>query len=218
MEALIAQQDVCDLMTEAGALINGHFVLTSGRHAPIYINKDAIFRCPGLTSFLCSIFAFHFRHKHVEVVAGPTVGGVALTQWTAHYLQLLTKKHVQSIFIDEGPEKSRIIKRGYDKVVKGRRVLMVEDITTTAGSVMKSIEAVRKSGALNVVGVGVLFNRNPENNTAETLGVPELFCLVKEKCPDWLEEECPLCKDGTPINTEVGKGREFLAKKEGGNT
>lgn len=107
-----------------------------------------------------------------------------------------------------------VIKRGYDKVITGKRVLVVEDVLTTGGSAREVIEAVRALDG-EVVGLGVLCNRG--GITAEDVGgVPELFALVNVKLDAWDEAECPLCAKGVPINTDVGKGREFLARKAAG--
>ena len=105
-----------------------------------------------------------------------------------------------------------VIKRGYDKLIKGKRVLVVEDILTTGGSVKKVIEATRAIGG-EVVGLGVLCNRG--GIMPQDVGnVPKLFSLVNIKLDAWSEADCPLCAKGVPINTDVGKGREFLARKK----
>lgn len=213
MRALVTQEALWKLMEDLEVLLKGHFVLTSGRHGREYANKDVLFRYPGAMDFLASIIAFHFRSNDVYVVAGPTVGAVALVQRTAQHLQLLTGRPVEAVFVDEGPEKSRIIKRGFDQVVKGQRVLMVEDVLTTSGSAKKSVGAVTDAGG-SVMGVAALVNRRPENNTAESLGVPELFSLVEHEFDDWEESACPLCRDGVDITLSPGKGREYLAAKE----
>ena len=91
------------------------------------------------------------------------------------------------------------------------RVLVVEDILTTGGSVKKVIEATRAIGG-EVVGLGVLCNRG--GITSHDVGdVPKLFALVNVTLESWTEAECPLCAKGIPINTDVGKGRDFLARK-----
>jgi orotate phosphoribosyltransferase len=103
-----------------------------------------------------------------------------------------------------------VFKRGYDKLIKGKNVLVVEDVLTTGGSARRTAEAVRACGG-TVVGLGVLNNR--AGLTPEQLGVPKLysvFDLTMESCPP---EECPLCKTNVPINTTVGHGAEFLRQQ-----
>ena len=93
-----------------------------------------------------------------------------------------------------------------------KRVLVVEDILTTGGSARKVVEAVRAIGG-NVVGVGVLCNRG--GVTAQDLAnVPKLEVLVNISLDAWNEADCPLCKQGVPVNPDVGKGREFLARRQ----
>jgi orotate phosphoribosyltransferase len=101
-----------------------------------------------------------------------------------------------------------MIKRGYDKFLPGRKVLIVEDVLTTGGSVRKVIELAKNLKA-HVAGVGALCNRG--GITQESLQVPLFFPLLTVDLASWSAEECPLCKKGVPINTQVGKGKEFLA-------
>lgn len=105
-----------------------------------------------------------------------------------------------------------VFKRGYDKYVTGRKVLIVEDILTTGSTVKKVVEAVRAIGG-EVVAVAALCNRG--GVTAADIGdVPELFSLIDIALEMWDAENCPLCASGVPINTSVGKGQEFLDKHE----
>jgi len=107
-----------------------------------------------------------------------------------------------------------VIKRGYDKFVAGKNVLVVEDVLTTGGSAKKVAEATRAIGG-NIVGLGVLCNRGGIT-PQDVADPPELFALVNMNLDSWDEEECARvgpCSKGVPINTEVGKGREYLARK-----
>ncbi len=105
-----------------------------------------------------------------------------------------------------------VIKRGYDKQVSGKRVLVVEDVLTTGASAGHVVEVTRVMGG-DVVGLGALCNRG--GVTPEDVGgVPKLHALVDVTLDTWTEEECLLngpCSEGVPVNTDVGKGREFLA-------
>ncbi len=203
--------DVLALLAQAGALItNDHLVYTSGRHGASYVNKDALYPHTAATSAVCARFAEHFAGAQVDVVAGPTVGGVILAQWTAHHLSAATGREVLAVFAEEepGPEKRRAFRRGYDALVAGKRVLVVEDILTTGGSIRLVIEAVAAAGG-HVVGAGALVNRG--GITAAQIGAPELYCLATSPLESFAAEECPLCAAGVPVNTTVGKGAAFLA-------
>ncbi len=119
------------------------------------------------------------------------------------------------VYAEKADDETFVIRRGYDKLVAGKRVLVVEDVLTTGGSAKKVVEAVRAIGG-EVIGLGVLCNRG--GITPQDVGdVPELFALVNVKLDAWDEEECLRtgpCSKGIPINTDVGKGREYLAKKQ----
>ena len=206
------RQEVLQVLYEVGAVItNSHIVYTPGRHGTAYVNKDAVYPHTRITSALCLAIAEEFADRSVEAVIAPAVGGVILSQWTAHHLSEITKIEVLGVYAEkEGG--IFVIKRGYDKLVTGRNVLVVEDVLTTGGSAKKVIEATRALGG-NVVGLGVLCNRGgimPQ----DVANPPDLFALVDVKLDSWAEEECPLCAEGVPINTEVGKGREFLARQQ----
>jgi orotate phosphoribosyltransferase len=102
-----------------------------------------------------------------------------------------------------------VFRRGYDKLVAGKRVLLVEDVITTGGSIKKVIEAVRALNG-NPIGLGALCNRGVVE--AETLGVPILRALANPTFLTWAETDYPLCRDGVPVNTDVGKGKDWLAR------
>jgi len=196
-------------------IVDSHIVYTSGKHGMAYVNKDAVYPHTRATSKLCHTIAARFLSDDVEAVIAPAVGGVILSQWTAYHLSLFTSRDVLGTYADKvkvNDEDDFIIKRGYDKLIAGKRVLVVEDLLTTGGSVRKVVAAVRAVGGI-VVGVGVLCNRG--GVTPAALGdVPKLTALIDLEMEAWDEADCPLCKKGIPINTDVGKGREFLARRK----
>lgn len=208
------QKNVLATLERYGAVItDSHIVYTSGKHGSAYINKDAVYPYPHIISHLCELIAEYFASYHVEVeiVVAPAVGGVILSNRIAEHLYSLTNFRVLGVYAEKSEDNETfIIKRGYDKLIPGRRVLVVEDVLT-GGSVKKVVEAVRNLGG-EVVGVGAICNRGGVK--PEDIGnVPKLFSLVNVNLDAWDEAECPLCKQGVPINTEVGRGREYLAKK-----
>lgn len=105
----------------------------------------------------------------------------------------------------------RVIKRGYDKFVKEKRCLIVEDVINSGATVVKTRDAVITAGG-EVVGVGCLCNRSGGKVTAETLGVPELFSLLDLDMKMFPEAECPICRERgqRSVRTDIGKGEEFL--------
>ncbi len=208
----MSDETVLALLAQVGALITGdHLVYASGRHGSSYVNKDALYPHTAATSAVCAQIARHFAATGVEVVAGPTVGGVIMAQWTAHHLSALTGREVLAVYAEEEPDgegKRRVLRRGYDALVAGRRVLVVEDILTTGGSARLVVAAVRAAGG-TVVGVGALCNRGAVS--AERIDAPELYALSEVPLESYAPAECPLCAAGVPINTRVGKGAAFLA-------
>lgn len=184
-----------------GALIdNTHVVYTSGRHGSTYINKDAVYPDTSAVSQLCLAMAEKYKEARVETVIGPTIGAVILSQWMAHHLSQLTGKNVFSVY-SEKTDQGFAIRRGYDQYVKEKRVLVVEDIINTGGSVQKVIEAVKRCAG-NIVGVSALCNRG--GVTKEALGISRLETLIEIILDSYSAESCPLCQKGVPINSSLG--------------
>jgi orotate phosphoribosyltransferase len=190
------------ILTESGAVIrDSHIVYTSGRHGSAYVNKDAVYPHTERVRELCDLLAHAGRPLGAEVVCGPAMGGIILAQWTGHALGL------PAVYAEKAPEGGMVLRRGYDRLVSGRRVLVVEDVVNTGGSLADTIRAVRAAGG-TVVGAVALCNRG--GVTAMALDVPALHALVELSLESWSADECPLCRDGVPVDTTVGKGREFV--------
>lgn len=207
---MVTQRSPYEILATVGALLQGHFVLTSGKHAEQYVNKDALYPHTAETSQLCRDIA-GFADPGTQMVAAPAIGGVILSQWVAHHLSVLLGSDILAVYAEPGPNDTLVFKRGYDLLIPQKRILVVEDVLTTGGSAKKVVDAVRALQG-EVVGVGVLSNRG--GVTAEQLGnVPWLHALTTIPMESWTAEDCPLCKEGMSVNTEVGKGAEFRARK-----
>jgi orotate phosphoribosyltransferase len=175
------------MFREAGAVMEGHFLLTSGLHSPIYWEKFRVLERPRYTERLCRMIAAHFREKDVQLVAGPTTGGVIISYEVAKQLGL------RSIFAErEGA--TRVFRRGFE-IKPGERVLVVDDILTTGGSVREVLSEVKRKGG-QLIGIGVLVDRS---EGAVDFGVP-LFACYKTSVPTYKPEECPLCQKGMPLS------------------
>jgi orotate phosphoribosyltransferase len=200
---------VLDLLRQTGAVITGgHFVLTSGKHASIYINKDALYTHTEAVSAVCLEFAERVPQLDIDTVAGPALGGIILSQWTAHHLSRLKGREVFAVYSEKAPDGGQIFTRGYDAFVTGKNVLVVEDLTTTGGSALKLVQAIRRAGG-NVAAVCVMVNRNPDEVNESTFGAP-FFALDGFKVEAHDETVCPMCRSGVPVNTSVGHGRKFV--------
>lgn len=207
------------ILEKTGAIItDDHFVYTSGKHGSVYVRKDKLYPNTLLTSKVCNMIAKQTKNWNIDVVVGPSVGGIILSQWTAYHLSKLTKRNVLSVFTEKDYDdrqvfdRPQLFKRGYDELVKGKRVLVVEDLTTTGQSVKKVVDKVKEAKG-KVVGVFVLLNRNPKEVTTKFMKSP-FHALSVFKADAWDEKDCPLCKAKVPINTTVGHGKEFLKKWE----
>lgn len=263
---MMTPERIKEVFAKSGAIVTGsHFVYAKKPdghyHGRDYVNKDAVYAFPETVNNLCRDISCHFRGLDPEVVVGPTVGGVALAQWTAYCLSLGAGQEVFAVFADEedvleklllsGPlglqafefnafgsvgitasvglknnviigeincfvkkGTKRIIKRGYDKLIAGKRCLIVEDIINSGSTVVKTRDAVVAAGG-TVIGVGCLCNRSSERVTAQTLGVQELFSLLNLNMEMFPEDNCPICKENgfESVRTDLGKGKEFLVRK-----
>ena len=205
------EAQVLEVLQKVGAFRAGHFVFTSGLHADMYVNKDALYPYTTETSRLCREMAGRFRDKNIEAVSGPAIGAAILAQWVAYHLSEMTGHEVYAAGAEKDGAGGFVLRRGYDKIVAGKNVLVVEDLTTTGGSIKKAIGAVRAAGG-NVVGAIALCNRG--DVTKEMIGNPPIFDqLVKLHLEQWPESECELCQGNIPVNTDIGHGKDFLAKK-----
>lgn len=207
----MSNEGTMEVFREASALLTGHFVLNSGRHADHYINKDALLARPRLTHELCAKLASHFAGDDIDIVVAPAMGGIALAQHIGMTLSAIRGDDVFAVYAEKGGSGGFVLRRGYDKIVADYpNTLVVEDVMTTGKSVREVITAVERAGG-QVKGVGVLWNRG--NVTAGDLWVEKLISLCDVQFDSWPEEECPLCKQGVSINIDVGHGANFLARQ-----
>ena len=174
------------LLREVGALMDGHFRLTSGRHSPAYVEKFRLLEHPRHTERLCRLIADRFRGERPELVAGPTTGGIILSYEVARLLGL------RGIFAEKA-EGGRAFERGF-QVRPGERTLIVDDVLTTGGSIRDVIEAVRRADGAPI-GVGVLVDRSGGRTD---FGLP-FFACVELDLPTYAEGACPLCDAEAPL-------------------
>ncbi len=206
------QTKLLKILKTVGAIItDSHIVGTSGKHMSVYINKDALYPHTKFASEVGKMFAEKYKDDDIETVVSPALGGIILSQWTAYFLSQLTGKEILGLYTEKDENKNQIFKRGYNTLVKGKRVLVIEDITNTGGSVKKVIQSVREAGG-NTVAVGVMVNRDPKNITSDFIGAP-FSSLATVQAEAWDEKDCQLCKQKIPVNITVGHGKEFLTKK-----
>ena len=180
----MTEQEVRQLFLETNAIMEGHFLLTSGLHSPIYVEKFNVLQHPAYTERLCRALAGKFAGEAVDTVVGPMTGGILLAHEVGKALG------TRAIFTER--ENGRMTFRRGFTLSPEERVLIVEDIVTTGGSVEEVIEAVRAFGGVPV-GVGMLVDRS--GGIVNFGAVPHkalLHLTVETFSPD----DCPLCKEG----------------------
>lgn len=190
---MMTNDEALQIFKDAGALLEGHFLLASGYHSAVYLEKFQVLQFPQYVERMCREIAERFAGDEVQVVVGPTTGGVLLAYEVAKNLG------TRGIFAERGDDgKGRVLRRGFE-IREGERVLIVDDILTTGGSVRDTLEAVEAQGG-KPVGVGVLADRS---GGAVDFGVPleALLRLNVEKfapdaIPDWLAA-IPLTERGS---------------------
>ena len=175
-----------EIFRKSGAILKGHFLLASGLHAPIYWEKFRVLQFPGYTEQLCRMITTHFQKQGIEVVAGPTTGGIILAFEVARQLG------VRGIFAEkEGQE--RTFRRGFT-ISPGEKVLIADDVLTTGNSIREVMKAVTKQGGV-IIGIGVLVDRSEQKID---FGVP-LFSCHRAITPTYKPEDCPLCAAQIPL-------------------
>lgn len=185
-----SSSSVLGVLRASGALKQGHFVLSSGRHSDQYIEKFDLLRQPRATSMVCRAIADRFRDQEIEVVAGPTTGGVILAFDVARQLGVAAAYAERASNTHAGRE----FRRG-TTFASGARVLVVDDILTTGGSLRETLAALA-SHPVDVVGVVVLVDRS---GGAADVGVPYV-ALETMDISTWDVAHCPLCVRGEPVS------------------
>ena len=208
----VTEQQVKLMLDGMGVLItNNHFVLTAnGDHSSVYVDKDKIYFSPTAIKVLSREIAVKFQHNDVQVVIAPTGGGCTLSNRVAEELTGLMKRNVFSIYADKNGDGFEI-RRGYGKLIAGKRVLAVEDVLTTGRTSKKIIEATRANSGI-VIGLGTIWNRG-DIIVSDFENLPRLASVVNVKLDVYNVGACPLCIQNVSINTEFGHGAEFLARK-----
>lgn len=178
--------DIIKLLEEKGAILKGHFLLSSGLHSQTYIQMAKVFQYPDVSSFLGKKLASCFLDKKIDIVISPALGGVTIGYEVARHL----KK--RAIFGERRDGKMGFFREF--ELKEGENVLIVEDVLTTGKTIKEMIELIKEYKA-NIVEIGVVIDRSE-------IGVLDVFdvkSLIKLKIETYSLSSCPLCKEGIPF-------------------
>lgn len=188
-DADLRDASIESLFADAGALLDGHFLLKSGRHAGRYLEKFLVLQHPRYGVEICRRFAEALAPYRPTLIVGPTTGGVLLSFETARQLG----GSVRAAFAEPVASGGRALRRGWS-LGPDERVALVDDILTTGASLVETVEAVRAAG-VEPVAAAVIVDRSVD---PVELGFP-LHALGRIEIPSWEAGACPLCTDGIPL-------------------
>ena len=195
MSDAMTEKEVEDLLIETSAIMEGHFLLTSGLHSPRYVEKFNVLQKPVYTEKLCRAMAEKFKDANIETVVGPVTGGILLAHESGKALG------TRAIFTERENGKMTF-RRGFT-LHEGERVLIVEDIVTTGGSIREVIDVVKEHGGIPVA-VSMLVDRS---GGKATFGDVPSTALLHMDVQTYKPEECPLCKAGIPMTKRGRTGK-----------
>lgn len=196
MPGSLTSDEVREIFIEAGALLEGHFLLASGRHSPQFLDKFRIYEHPRLTERLCAGIVERVDQP-IDVVVGPAIGGIFLAHEVARQID------ARALYAERDENRSRRSFRRGQTLRPGERVLVVDDILSTGGSVRETLEPVIACGGRPVM-AAVLVNRGGDTDP----GVP-FTALWTTQIPTYEPEICVLCGHGIPVTKPGSNGVGF---------
>jgi orotate phosphoribosyltransferase len=179
----VTDRETLDLYAATGALMRGHFRLTSGLHSDVYLQSALVLQYPVHAAALCTALAAPFRGDGIQTVLAPAIGGILVAHEVARALG------VRALFTEREDGVMRL-RRGFS-VAAGERCLVVEDVMTTGGSIREVVTCVESLGA-TVVGVGSLIDRSDGGASFAV----KRAALATVKATTWKPQDCPLCNAG----------------------
>lgn len=212
----MSEKKVLEIFKKFGVVTDGHFVYTSGMHGPVYLAKHRIYQDIGTVCLLCHMIAGKFLHTiDIDTVVGPESGAARLARWTARFLSKMGNRKVNNVSAQKINGTFAIRPADNKKKIKDRNVLIVEDILNTYSTVNQVVELIRHEGGY-VIGIGALCDRSDQGHRTKIPNQPRTIALTRMPLEIWNKEECSrtkLCAKKVPVNTDLGKGKEFLFKR-----
>lgn len=188
----MSPSELLKIFEERGVIRRGHFLLSSGLHSDLYFEKFRVIEDPAFLEDLIASRITELRGLEPDVVVGPTTGGAIIAFLIARLLG------VKAFFAEKEEGGERSFRRGFS-LDKGARVLVVDDVLTTGGSIRATLKAVREK-KWKPVGVFVLIDRSGDVDFGLPLKRVDLL-----PAETWRASECPLCKKGVPLEKPGGK-------------
>lgn len=186
----MTEQELLSLFRSSGALLDGHFRLTSGLHSPHYFQCAKVLQYPANTERLCGVIASAFLGRRIDAVVAPALGGIVVGQEVGRALGVRT-------MFTERKDGSMQLRRGF-AITPGEQVVVCEDVVTTGGSVFEVIEIVRSAGGI-VAGVGYIVDRSGGSVRFPVRAPADQVALLHMNVVAYSPEECPLCAAGVPV-------------------
>jgi len=193
MPSKLPQNEILNIFRETGALLEGHFQLTSGLHSPQYFQCARVLQFPKYLHLFAGELARHFEYNEIELVISPAIGGIVVGTEVGRLLG------VRTIFA-ERRNGIMEIRRGFE-IRPGERVLVVEDVVTTGGSVYEVIDLVREAKGI-LGGVGYIVDRSNGRLTFDA----RQYSVLQLNAVAFKPEECPLCGNGVPLTKPGSRG------------
>jgi orotate phosphoribosyltransferase len=189
----LPKEELLQIFRQTNALLEGHFLLTSGLHSPHYFQCAKVLQYPKYLHLFAGELAKHFEYSDIELVISPAIGGVVVGTEVGRMLD------VRTIFA-ERENGVMSLRRGFE-MKKGERVLVVEDVVTTGGSVNEIIQLAKKADS-SLAGVGYIVDRSNGKTTFNA----KTFSILQMDVVTYPPDTCPLCKEGTPAVKPGSRG------------
>lgn len=193
------RKEVLDIFKESGALLEGHFQLTSGLHSNQYFQCARVLQYPHHATALCALIATHFRNSNIDTVVAPALGGIVVGQEVGRQLNART-------MFTERKDGTMQLRRGFE-IRTGERVLVCEDVVTTGGSVFEVIRIVNEQGGLPL-GVGYIVDRSGGRVSFDLAEGGTQYPVLQMDVVAYKPDACPLCARGLPVEKPGSRGNK----------
>ena len=183
---MLSREEIIQIFKDKEVMLEGHFLLTSGRHSDKYMQCAKLFQYADTSELICKQLADQFKDKKIDMVVGPAIGGIIMAY------EMGRQFGVKNIFA-ERENGLMTLRRGFE-VPAGTNILVVEDVVTTGGSVREVIALMKERGA-NVMGVGAVVDRS---NGQVDFGC-DFRAVLSMEVKSYDPESCPICGSGMPL-------------------